>query len=295
MTGKLIKGIAGFYYVFCGGRIYECKARGRFRKKGLTPMVGDMVELSADNASAASDPSMLAGTIDAILPRLNVYERPPVSNVEVCVIVAAAKDPEPLTYVIDRMAVSAELKESDIIICINKNDLASSDEIAAIYESIYPVFTVSAKTGIGIEAFKTALKGRQAALAGPSGVGKSSLLNALLDGGAEVGDISKKTLRGKNTTRHSELFAGEGFFLFDTPGFTSFDTPQLDEAELACCFPEFESYIGKCRFDNCMHINEPDCAVKAAAEAGVIKNSRFQSYKTMYNELKEQKNYKKRG
>ena len=184
MTGKLIKGIAGFYYVYSGGQIYECKARGKFRIKGQTPMVGDIVELSPDDASTASDPSMLAGTVDAILPRMNEYDRPPVANVEVCVIVAAAKDPEPLTYVIDRMAVAAETKNSDIVICINKEDIASAKDIAEIYEGIYPVFCVSAKTGEGIEGLKAALAGRQAALAGPSGVGKSSLTNALLGGNA---------------------------------------------------------------------------------------------------------------
>ena len=291
MTGKLIKGIAGFYYVYSGGQIYECKARGKFRIKGQTPMVGDFVELSLDPASTASDPSMLAGTVDAILPRLNEYERPPIANVELCVIVAAAKDPEPLTYVIDRMAVSAELKDSEIIICINKEDIGPAKEIADIYEGIYPVYCVSAVTGDGIEELRDAIKGKQAALAGPSGVGKSSLTNALLGENAEVGEISKKTLRGKNTTRHSELFAKGDIFLFDTPGFTSFETPELEETELAKYFPEFEPYLGKCRFDNCMHINEPDCVIKDAVKEGKIKKSRYSSYKTMYKELKERKKY----
>ncbi len=291
MTGKLIKGIAGFYYVYSEGQIYECKARGRFRIKGMTPLVGDMVRLSPDPASTASDPSMLAGTVDEILPRLNEYDRPPIANVELCVIVAAAKDPEPLTYVIDRMAVSAELKDSEIIICVNKEDLASAEDIAGIYEGIYPVFCVSAKTGEGIDGLKDALKGKQAALAGPSGVGKSSLTNALLGTGAEVGEISKKTLRGKNTTRHSELFVSGDIYLFDTPGFTSFETPELDETGLAAYFPEFEPYLGKCRFDNCMHINEPECAVKDALKEGIVKKSRYASYTSMYKELKERKKY----
>ncbi len=291
MIGKLIKGIAGFYYVYSGGQIYECKARGKFRIKGQTPMVGDIVELSPDDASTASDPSMLAGTVDAILPRMNEYDRPPVANVEVCVIVAAAKDPEPLTYVIDRMAVAAETKNSDIVICINKEDIASAKDIADIYEGIYPVFCVSAKTGEGIEGLKAALSGRQAALAGPSGVGKSSLTNVLLGGNAQVGEISRKTQRGKNTTRHSELFVTGDIFLFDTPGFTSFDTPEMEETELMHCFPEFREYLGKCRFDNCMHMSEPECAVKEAVSEGKIKKSRYSSYKTMYKELKERKRY----
>jgi ribosome biogenesis GTPase len=291
MTGKLIKGIAGFYYVYAEGRIYECKARGKFRIKGQTPMVGDMVEVSEDTLSTASDPSMLAGTVDSILPRLNEYDRPPIANVEVCIIVAAAKDPEPLTYVIDRMAVSAELKNSEIVICINKEDLASPEDVAAIYEGIYPVFCVSAKTGEGLSELKEAIKRKQAALAGPSGVGKSSLTNALLGKNAEVGEISKKTLRGKNTTRHSELFIAEDVFLFDTPGFTSFETPELDETQLALYFPEFEKYLGKCRFDNCMHLNEPECAVKDAVREGKIQKSRYESYRTMFKDLKDRKKY----
>lgn len=291
MTGKLIKGIAGFYYVYSEGMIYECKARGRFRKEKLTPMVGDIVELSLDPDSTASDPSMLAGRVDAIHPRLNEYGRPPIANVEVCVIVAAAKDPEPLTYVIDRMAVSAELKNSEIVICINKEDLTPAEDIASIYEGIYPVFCVSALTKEGIEELKSALMGKQAALAGPSGVGKSSLTNALLGESTEVGEISKKTLRGKNTTRHSELFIHDDIYLFDTPGFTSFETPELEETDLALYFPEFERYLGKCRFDNCMHINEPECAVKDAVSAGKVKKSRYISYKAMYKELKERRKY----
>ena len=291
MKGKLVKGIAGFYYVYSGGQIYECKARGRFRKQGLTPLVGDEVELSEDPDSTASDPSMLAGTVDAICPRLNEYDRPPIANVELCVIVAAAKDPEPLTYIIDRMAVSAELKDSEIIICLNKEDLASAEDIASVYEGIYPVYCVSAKTGEGIDGLRKALSGKQAALAGPSGVGKSSLTNALLGENAQVGEISKKTLRGKNTTRHSELFVSGDIYLFDTPGFTSFETPELDETVLAAYFPEFAEYLGKCRFDDCMHMDEPDCAVKNAVREGRIKRSRYSSYKTMYKELKERRKY----
>lgn len=293
MQGTIIKGIAGFYYVWADGRIYECKARGKFRKKGLTPMVGDRVELSEDKASTASDPSMLAGTVDHILERVNEFDRPPVANVEVCIIVSAAKNPQPLTYVIDRMAVAAELKNSEIIICINKEDLSpeTAKELSDIYSGIYPVFCVSAKDGSGIDALKTEISGKQVALAGPSGVGKSSLTNVLIGASAEVGEISNKTLRGKNTTRHSELFRGDGFFVFDTPGFTSFETPELPETELGFYFPEFEQYLGKCRFDNCVHINEPDCAVKQALSERKVKKSRYESYAAMYKELKERRKY----
>lgn len=291
MRGTIVKGIAGFYYVWSENRIYECKARGKFRKNGCVPLVGDLVELSLDEKSEASDPSMLPGTVDRILPRKNEFDRPPIANVQTAVIVAAAKDPEPLTYVIDRMAVNAELKDAEILICLNKKDLSSAEPIAEIYEGIYPVYTVSAKSGEGIDALKQALQGKQAALSGPSGVGKSSLTNALLGEKVQVGEISAKTQRGKNTTRHSQLFAGAGFFLFDTPGFTSFETPELEETQLDRYFPDFGPFRSKCRFDDCAHLSEPDCAVKAAVESGKIKNSRYESYKTMYKELKERRRF----
>jgi len=207
MEGTLIKGIAGFYYVWTEEAIYECKARGKFRNKGLTPMVGDKVIVSLDPSSSASNPSMKAGTVDEILPRHNELERPPISNVDICVIVTAAKDPVPLTYIIDRMSVAALLKECEIVICINKADLdeGKAEELKSIYETLFPVVIASTKLGQGMEDLKRLLLGKQSALCGPSGVGKSSLTNKLLGEGfnAITGEISEKTLRGKNTTRHS--------------------------------------------------------------------------------------------
>lgn len=293
MQGTILKGIAGFYYVWADNKIYECKARGVFRKRSLTPLVGDKVEISEDKSSVASDSSMLAGVIESISPRLNEFDRPPIANVQTVIIVSAAKDPDPLSYIIDRMAVSAELKCAEIIICINKSDLADCNSLVDCYSSIYPVFCVSVKSGEGIQNLKNAILGKQVALAGPSGVGKSSLTNALLgeSGLAQVGDISEKTLRGKNTTRHSELFKGDGFFVFDTPGFTSFDTPQLDENDLDKYFPEFERCIGKCRYNDCTHTMEPDCKVKEELANGKISKSRYESYLAMYKELKERKKY----
>lgn len=291
MQGTICKGIAGFYYVWSEGRMYECKARGKFRNKGIVPLVGDDVILSEDKSSKASDPSMLAGCIDEILQRKNEFDRPPVANVDLVVIVTAVKEPNPLTYIIDRMAVAAELSNTKIAICINKDDLGDAKILKATYSGIYPVFAVSAKNGDGVAELKDFLKNKKTALCGPSGVGKSSLTNILLNKNVQTGEISAKTLRGKNTTRHSELFAGDGFFLFDTPGFTSFETPQLEESELQSYFPEFLQYVGKCRFADCTHQNEPDCAIKNALSNGQIANSRYDSYLQMYKELKERKKF----
>jgi len=291
MVGTIFKGIAGFYYVFTDGHMYECKARGKFRNSKITPLVGDHVEVDEDTNSKASDEKYIAGTIDRILPRVNEFDRPPISNVDLVLIVSAAKDPEPLTYIIDRMAVACEMKNTNIAVCINKSDIANADEISKIYDGIYPVFVVSAKESISINELKAFLTGNQVALAGPSGVGKSSLTNALVNVNAEVGSISEKTLRGKNTTRHSELFAGDGFYLFDTPGFTSFDTPEIELLDLDSCFPEFAKLKGQCRFSDCTHQNEPDCAIKEALGNSIIKKSRYDSFVSMYKEIKERKKF----
>jgi len=291
MQGTIVKGIAGFYYVLAQDKIYECKARGKFRNSKITPLVGDHVEVFEDTNSVASDKAYIAGTIEKILPRLNEFDRPPIANVDLVVIVSATKDPMPLTYIIDRMAVSCEEKNTNIAICINKSDLANVNEITDAYKDVYPVFVVSAKNGDGIEDLKAFLKGKQVALSGPSGVGKSSLTNALINVNAQVGSISEKTLRGKNTTRHSELFKGDGFYLFDTPGFTSFDTPEIELLDLDGYFPEFAKLKGQCRFSDCTHQNEPDCAIKEALEKGDIKKSRYESFVSMYKEIKERKKF----
>ena len=289
-TGTIIKGIAGFYYVLSDEdrQVYECKARGIFRLEGITPLAGDKVSVTLQEEDGT-------GSIDRILPRLNVFDRPPVANVETMVLVAAAKDPEPSFPLLDRFCVMAEQKNCRIAVCVNKADIGDPAVVQRfhnVYRPVYPVFSVSAQTGEGIEELKAFLKGTQAALAGPSGVGKSSIANRLLAFDAsETGEISRKTLRGKNTTRHTELFDAGDFRLFDTPGFTSFELGEVEEAQLQHYFPEFAPYIGRCRFDDCRHLEEPDCAVAKAAEKKEISRRRYASYKDMLRELQQREKY----
>lgn len=289
-TGTIVKGIAGFYYVSSDEdrQVYECKARGIFRKDGITPLAGDRVCVALQEDGT--------GSIDRILPRVNVFDRPPVANVETMVLVAAAKDPEPNFPVLDRFCVMAEQKNCRIAVCVNKADIGDPSVLQRfrnVYGPIYPVFVVSTLTGEGIGELRAFLQGTQAALAGPSGVGKSSIANALLDFEASAtGEISRKTLRGKNTTRHTELFDAGEFRLFDTPGFTSFELSEdTQEMQLQHFFPEFAPYLGKCRFDNCRHLEEPGCAVAKAAEEKRISRRRYASYKDMMKTVQQMEKY----
>lgn len=288
MKGIIVKGIAGFYYVKAGEKIYQCKARGIFKKDGITPYVGDEVVIGKITEEEA--------VINEIMPRKNFFIRPPVANVDCFVIVVAAAKPDPNPDIIDKFLVMAEKNQTNIIICINKIDLVSDEkrnEIEEIYRDIYPLVSVCGKTGQGIEELAAMLKHQKSALAGPSGTGKSTLLNRLQSRyTVETGDISEKTKRGKHTTRHVELFETDfGALIFDTPGFTSFEILDADEDELHYFYPEMAALIGGCRYDDCRHIKEPDCCIRKAVEQGRIHKSRYQSYVNQFKEIQEKRKY----
>ncbi len=282
-NGIIIRGIGGFYYVLSEGSVYECKARGIFRKERITPMVGDNVGIEVKNGK---------GSIGEIFPRKNSLVRPPVANIDTLVIVIAAAAPEPNLRLIDKMLVYAEKSCIDAVICINKTDLGDREDIVEIYKKAgYPVICVSAGTKNNIEALKAIMEGKVTAFAGLSGVGKSSLLNILTDAAMETGTLSEKIERGKHTTRHVELIKANNGFVFDTPGFSSLEIPEMTEAELENCFPEFAQFSDSCRFRGCSHIKDSGCAVRQAVETGVIAVSRYESYCEMREELKQRKNY----
>ena len=287
MTGEIIKGIGGFYYVATADGIYQCRARGLFKKKKITPTVGDQVTITLFDDEEA--------VIDEILPRRNIFVRPAVSNVDLMATVVAAKDPAPNPQVIDRMLVTAERSGTEAALCINKTDLSDDEagRIGSIYEGIYPVVYVSCITGEGLNDLKKLIKGKRIALTGPSGVGKSTILNMLKpEAAAETGTVSDKTQRGRHTTRHVEMFDLPGNTkVFDTPGFTSFEMQPTDGEELPLdrFFPEMERLLGCCRYDNCRHVNEPGCRIKEAVDSGEIHESRYQSYLKQMEELQERK------
>ena len=287
MVGKIIKGIGGFYYVAAeDGQIYECKARGAFRKEGVRPLVGDDCGISVQDAEAR------LGTVDRILPRRNQLIRPAVANTDQAIVIFAASKPEPSEGLIDRYLVGMTYADMPVRVVINKIDqeMERAEELRELYEAAgYSVFLTSAKRGDGLPELRKELEGKTSVLSGPSGVGKSSLMNALFPGfSAETGAISEKIGRGRHTTRHTELMvAGTGTYLLDTPGFTSVDLPErLTEESLPLCFPEFEPYLGTCRFSSCLHITEPDCRVRQAVENGQIRRSRYESYKNFMEILK---------
>ncbi len=284
MEGLIIKGIGGFYYVKTEMGVIQTRGRGKFRKSKITPHVGDQVEITILEDGD--------GVVDNILPRSNIFVRPPISNVDTMIIVFAAKNPEPNFEVINKFLVMAEAKGIEAMLCMNKSDLVSEDEARRIiepYKNVYKTFVISALAGDDIENLRNEISDKVVALAGPSGVGKSSILNKLIPGiDVETSEISTKSKRGRHTTRHVELFElGNGGMIFDTPGFTSLEMQDIDADELDKYFPEFTSYLGQCKFDNCRHQNEPDCKVKEAVALGNIDNERYNSYIRILNELVE--------
>lgn len=290
--GLIIKGIGGFYYVEAADMVYECKARGVFRKRGLTPSVGDRVVLNPNADGTA--------TIDRILPRKNQLIRPPIANIDQLMIVASICEPAPSTLVIDKMLALAVDKEIEPVLVLSKSDLEDSDWLEEIYRTAgIPVVVFSTVTGQGAEEIRRLLPGKITAFTGNSGVGKSSLLNCVNQELAlETGDISQKLGRGRHTTRQVELFrlAGGGY-VADTPGFSTVDIERYEmicKENLPFAFPEFAPYFNQCQFTSCAHICEKGCAVLEAVKKGEIHPSRHASYVAMYNEVKDRKEWQKK-
>ena len=292
MQGKIIKGIAGFYYVHVAeSGIYECKAKGSFRNQKVKPLVGDDVRLEVLNEEEKK------GNIEEILPRKNQLIRPAVANVDQALVIFSAAKPKPNFNLLDRFLILMEYQQVPVVVCFNKQDLAAEEELAVLEQTYrsagYEVHFTSAAREEGLGEIRALLKGKTSTVAGPSGVGKSSLINLLVpEAEMETGNISRKIERGKHTTRHSELFAlEEGGFIFDTPGFSSIYLPDMEKEELGTYFPEFARYEPKCRFQGCAHIHEPGCGVKEALEAGEISPIRYENYKLLYEELKDKRRY----
>ncbi len=290
--GKILKGVAGFYYVHVAeSGIYECKAKGIFRLENQKPLVGDDVII---DVLSESD---MEGNITEILPRKSELLRPAVANVDQVLLVFAVTKPKPNINLLDRMLVRMERDAIPSIICFNKCDLAKDDDIRKlqdIYEkTAYPVRFITTQSPDDVSMIKGFLTGKTTALAGPSGVGKSTLINQLSpEIQMETGEISKKIGRGRHTTRHAQLISlDDHSYLVDTPGFTSLTVDDFELEELASCFPEFAQYEPQCRFRGCSHLNEPDCAVRAALEQNLISESRYHSYGLLYQELSEKNKY----
>lgn len=293
ISGLVLKGIGGFYYVQTEETVYECKARGLFRKQSVSPLAGDRVKLETEENQDA--------VITEIMPRKNVLTRPPIANLDQLAIVAASCSPAPNTLVIDKTIAAAENQGIAPILILTKTDLEQVQWLRDIYEPIgFPVVLVSSVTGEGVDRVKELLKGKTTAFTGNSGVGKSSLLNRIDERlGLETGEISRKLGRGRHTTRQVELFALEGGgYVADTPGFSAIQLERyhvVRKEQLPYCFREFRPYLDQCRFPSCSHTCEKGCAVLQAVEEGKISRSRHNNYLALYQEVKDLKEWDKKG
>ena len=278
-TGRIVRSISGFYDVQTEKKLITCRARGILRKEGNSPLTGDMVEITVEKGK---------GMVEKILPRKNRFIRPAVANIDALVVFAANVNPVTEPYLIDRVAAIAGDQEVPVYLCVNKCDLDPAVDLVRIYENAgFPVICTSAETGDGVEQLRQQIQGKLVAFTGNSGVGKSSILNRLAPELAlATGEVSEKLGRGRHTTRHVELYhLGDGTYVADTPGFSSFDTDQMEvilKENLQYAFPDFGKFIGQCRFDDCSHRKEPDCAVRKACEAGEIEKTRYDSYLKLY-------------
>ena len=278
--GVITKSLSGFYTVSVGESMVTCKARGRFRHEGEIPLVGDHVQITLEGECK--------GRIDQILPRRNRFIRPAVANVDQIIMFAAAANPVSDPFLIDRVAAIAELNHCETVICINKTDLDPAERLCDIYQRAgFPVVRCSAETGEGVEDLRAVICGKISAFTGNSGVGKSSILNRLVPSlSLPTGEVSQKLGRGRHTTRHVELFAlGRDTYVADTPGFASFEVDLIEPIrceDLQYAFREFSPYLSKCRFQDCRHLREPDCAVRTALESGKISSERYESYQRLY-------------
>ncbi len=283
-AGRILRSLSGFYDVSTLEGTVTCRARGILRKEGNSPLTGDMVEITVEKGK---------GMVEKILPRKNAFVRPAVANVDILVIFAANVNPVTEPFLIDRVAAIAGDQEVEVCLVVNKCDLDPGLDLVKIYRNAgFSVIPTSAETGDGVEQLRELIRGKLAAFTGNSGVGKSSILNRLCpELKLPVGEVSQKLGRGRHTTRHVELYdLGENTLVADTPGFSSFDTDQMDvilKENLQYAFPDFGKYIGSCRFDDCSHRKEPDCAVRAALEAGEIEKTRYDSYLKLYEKASQ--------